>query len=945
MSRRFTISGPFVVGCCVAVALSLAGCGDASEQTTDFLDISEAPASGDGRTIVADSPDTGTDTGTAAEKPPAGIEAFQVGANEPLPGPPGISPSLASAEVAIPESIGSFMKTHCYRCHGAETQEADLSLRDMTRVIGDSADALNWQDILDKLNAGEMPPEDEPQPSKAELAKVVGDLTESLQAAQKMLRDSGGEIALRRLNRREYEATVKELLGIRILAERLPTDPAGRFDTIGQNQSLSSIDLENYFEQAQQVVRTAMHWAVQPRGKAKVVRKDFANSGKMEKKIHEILEKVQEVHDTDRSYKEVGLTEYEWNRYNRGSKKYPRHAEYRDRRNLAAYYSDNLKYHPMGRMLPIRNLVNSMGIPFQPDARAYYRLRASAGVVDGVKIRRSVRMTVPYAGKGGENGKPIGSFYVNGSIKEPSIHEMVWYPEFEDDFRPTTARSARKIVSFLEDQRGRPPNNQLYQHYRPIEPDVPDETILVRWLEAEGPFYDPKTPFEKLVDAHKVAKASDAELDKIAAEFLRSFAKHAFRGRGVSDEFTDRLHRYYKTRRAQGRSFREAIIDPLAMILTSTRFLYLVEPADHEAKDRNLDAVSLANRLAYFLWSGPPDGELLRLAKDGSLLQSNVLAQQVDRMLESPRAERFLEGFMSQWMHLKRLDSVGLSTRFFLHFTDAYLLSAKQEPVEFFKTLVEENLSATNLIDSDFVTINGTLAAKYGLTDHYTGDGFQKVNLPKDSARGGLMTQAAFLSIGTMGNRTSPVIRGSLVKEIILNDPPPPPPPNVPELIASSVDPLPSVQSLVQLHQKKAQCASCHARFDFIGLGLENFDAIGMWRDEELVTNVEHFSQLKNPRAKRKLYPVDASGELPNGQTFEDVQGLKAALMKEERTVAGSVFEGLLCYALGRDVSFTDREIIKTNLDDLSQPNVDGEKFAVREMIKRVVTSMPFRER
>ena len=164
-----------------------------------------------------------------------------------------------------------------------------------------------------------------------------------------------------------------------------------------------------------------------------------------------------------------------------------------------------------------------------------------------------------------------------------------------------------------------------------------------------------------------------------------------------------------------------------------------------------------------------------------------------------------------------------------------------------------------------------------------------------------------------MNNRTSPVIRGSLVKEIILNDPPPPPPPNVPELIASSVNPLPSVRTLVDLHQKKAQCASCHARFDFIGLGLENFDAIGMWRDEELVTNVENFSQLKNPRAKRKLYPVDASGSLPNGETFADVQGLKAALMKEERTAVASVFEGLLCYGLGRDVSFTDREIIETN--------------------------------
>ncbi len=852
--------------------------------------------------------------------------------------------STVRAEVALPGSIGTFLKNHCYRCHGAETQEADLSLDDMTREIWDSADALTWQDVLDKLNAGEMPPEGEPQPSQAELAKVVGDLTESLQAAQKMLRDSGGEIALRRLNRREYEATVKDLLGIRILAERLPTDPAGRFDTIGQNQSLSSIDLKNYFEQGQEVVRTALHWAVQPRAKAKVVRKDFANSGNMEKSIYEILEKVQEVHDTDRSYKEVGLTKYEWNRYNRGSKKYPRHAEYRDRRNLAGYYVDNLKYHPLGRMLPIRNLVNSMGIPFQSDARAYYRLRASAGVVDGVKIRRSIRMTVPHAGKGGENGKPIGSFYVTGSIKEPSTHEVLWYPEFEADFRPTTARDARKIVSFLEDQRGRPPNNQLYQHYRPIEPNVPDETILVKWLEAEGPFYDPKTPFEKLVDAHQVAKTSDAELDEIAADFLRSFAKHAFRGRSISDKFVGRLDRYYKTRRAEGQSFREAIIDPLAIILTSTRFLYLVEPARHDQIELKLEALSLANRLAYFLWSRPPDGELLRLAKDGSLLQSNVLAQQVDRMLESPRAERFFEGFMSQWMHLKRLDSVGLSTRFFLHFTDAYLLSAKQEPVEFFKILVEENLSATNLIDSDFVTINGVLAAKYGLTDHYTGDGFQKVRLPAGSPRGGVTTQAAFLAIGTMGNRTSPVIRGSLVKEILLNDPPPPPPPNVPELIASSDDPLPSVRSLVELHQKKVQCVSCHARFDFIGLGLENFDAIGMWRDEELVTNVENFSQLRNPRAKRKLYPVDASGSLPNGETFADVQGLKAALMKQDRTVAGALFEGLLCYAMGRDVSFTDREIINSNLDELSKPGGGGAKFAVREMIKRVVASKPFRE-
>ena len=850
-------------------------------------------------------------------------------------------PAASAQSVTAPDSIEAFFKSYCYNCHDADSAEADLNLADLERSIMNSADALNWQNILDKLNAGEMPPKDEKQPSSTEVAAVVGDLTEALQEAQKLLQDSGGEIALRRLNRREYEATVKALLGIRITAEDLPADPSGRFDTIGQNQSLSSIDLENYFEQAQEVVRTAMHWAVLPREKAKVVRKDTASLVNMEKKIYEILEKVQKVHETDRPYAEVGLSEYEWNRYNRGSEKYPRHAEYRDRRNLADYYSDNLNYHAMGRMLPIRNLVNSVGILFHCDARGYYRLRASAGVVDGVKIRRSIRMTVPNKGKGAENGKPIGSFYVTGSLEEPSTHEIVWYPEFEADFRPATASKARKSVWFGEDQRGRPPNNQLYQHYRPIEPDVPKETILVKWLEAEGPFYDKKTPFEELVDTYKVATASKEELDKVAEEFLKQFATAAFRGHEVSTEFLTKLHSYYKNQRGNGKRFHEAMVDPLALILSSPRFLYLLNPDIGEEKTtRALDAVSLANRLAAFLWSGPPDEELMKVAVDGSLLNEAILLKQTDRMLDHPRAREFYRGFISQWMRLKRLDSVGLNSRFLLHFTDAYILSAKQEPVEFFKTLVEENLSSTNLIDSDFVTIDGVLAAKYGLMDHYTGDGFQKVNLPPDSPRGGLTTQAAFLAIGTMGNRTSPVIRGSLVKEVLLNDPPPPPPPNVPELIDSSAEPLPSVRSLVEIHQKKAQCASCHARFDFIGLGLENFDAIGMWREKELVTDVENFSQLKNPRAKRKLYPVDASGSLPNGETFADVQGLKAALMKEERAVAGSVFEGLLCYALGREGSFTDLPLIDAVLDAL-----EAEQYPMRELVKRVVISQPFLNR
>jgi hypothetical protein len=192
------------------------------------------------------------------------------------------------------------------------------------------------------------------------------------------------------------------------------------------------------------------------------------------------------------------------------------------------------------------------------------------------------------------------------------------------------------------------------------------------------------------------------------------------------------------------------------MILTSTRFLYLCEPDDIEKqptepnktesertlpnqvvskepisrKSRALDAYSLASRLSYFLWSSPPDQELNRLVETGDLQKPQVIEKQIERMLKSPKAKNLFQGFMAQWTHLKRFDSVGLDSKLFLHRTDGMIHSSKQEPVEFFKVLVHENLSASNLIDSDFVVVNGVLANKYGLSEHYDGDGFKKVSIP-----------------------------------------------------------------------------------------------------------------------------------------------------------------------------------------------------------------------
>ena len=750
------------------------------------------------------------------------------------------------------------------------------------------------------------------------MSAAIGDLTNVLFKAEEKLKDSGGKIALRRLNRREYQATIKDLMGIKFKMKHLPDDASGRFDTIGQNQSLSSMQLQKYFSAAQEIVKTSLFWAVKPRQKATVTKVNCQNMVKQEKRIYEVIELVKRIKKTGENYRDLGISEKEWDTHN------PDGAGYKNRKNYYNYYVKNKKYFSQGRMLPMHTLVSSLSVGITQDARATYRLSLSAGVVDGVKIRRGVRLAIGENGLGNKNGKLIASCFITGSIDKPSTHKMIFEPDFDINFKPNSKKKLRLGVTINEDAKGGPGTQQLYPDFKPIEPNVPIETIMVKWAAAEGPFYAPKSPFELLVEKYKVASANDKQLDAIAPKFIAEFAAAAFRGNRAPKEFIDKLVYYYRMERMKGKDFKQAIVDPLAMILSSTKFLYLLEQAQQK-----LDAVSLANRLAYFLWSSPPDAKLMKLAQSGAILKTEVLNSEVDRMLASPKSESFYSGFMSQWLHLKRFDEVGLSSRLLLHRTDAMIDSSKKEPIEFFKTLVKEDLCASNIIDSDFVMADGILALRYGLSKYYTGDGFKKIKLPNNSPRGGIMTQSAFLSMGTMGNRTSPVIRGALVKEILLNEPPPPPPPNVPELVHTGVDPLASVRSLVILHQQKTQCASCHARFDFIGLGLENFGPMGLWRDKEVVSQATKAVQLK--KSKKKVYDIDASGQLPDGTKFKDIFELKQALMKRKRQVADSLLEGLLAYALGRDISFTDRPLIRQVLNDLRK-NIEGmlmEKFTL----------------
>ena len=258
------------------------------------------------------------------------------------------------------------------------------------------------------------------------------------------------------------------------------------------------------------------------------------------------------------------------------------------------------------------------------------------------------------------------------------------------------------------------------------------------------------------------------------------------------------------------------------------------------------------------------------------------------------------------------------------YFNEGVQQDAKERGEGILLLVVKENLPAANLVDSNFVTVNGALAAHYGLDFPETKtDKFQKVSLPDDSPRGGLITQTAFLVTGSNGERSSPVIRGALIMEKLLHDAPAPPPPNVPELGAASDSPKTNRQ-MVELHQQKAVCASCHKKMDIVGFGLENFDTTGRWRNEENVG--------------RKSVPIQPGGTLPDGSTFTNVIELKKVLLTYEDKLAKELLESLLAYALGRTVEFSDADDVESLLTKLKP-----DRYRVGSMIREIALSPLFR--
>jgi mono/diheme cytochrome c family protein len=435
-----------------------------------------------------------------------------------------------------------------------------------------------------------------------------------------------------------------------------------------------------------------------------------------------------------------------------------------------------------------------------------------------------------------------------------------------------------------------------------------------------------ETPSRKRIFSCHPAKAGNEP--SCAKTILSTLARRAYRRPATAEEVQTLLG-FYKQGRADG-SFEHGIEMALRAMLTSPPFLFRIEREPSSAKAPEgktgayrIDDLDLASRLSFFLWSSIPDDQLLDAAVGGRLKDSKVLEQQVRRMLADKRAEALVTNFASQWLYLRNLESSKPDSRLFPDFDDNLRQAFRRETEMLFESVVKENRSVIDLLRADYTFLNERLAKHYGIPNVY-GSHFRRVELGPNHVRGGLLGQGSIMTVTSYANRTSPVRRGQWILENLLGTPVPPPPVNVPPLPENEPGAkiLTMRERMVQ-HRANAVCASCHQLMDPVGLATENFDAIGRYRTQSEAGG-----------------PIDASGGLPDGSSFDGAIGLRKAVLNRPELFVTTLTEKLMTYALGRGLEYYDAPAVR---DITRRAGTDDYRFS--SVVLGIVNSTPFRMR
>lgn len=549
---------------------------------------------------------------------------------------------------------------------------------------------------------------------------------------------------------------------------------------------------------------------------------------------------------------------------------------------------------------------------------------------------------------------PTGGFVLNsngartGPVEIPVTGEYeiavtTWGERGGDELPRLSVRVDRREVAaaFVEGLRDTPQTErvrlrlekgtrQIAAHFTNDfwQPGVADRNLAIEQVTIAGPLPGSveHPPTRQSVLWSRPADDSVQAGRDAAAVMLERFASRAFR-RAVRPEELAGLVNLYARARAEGDTHEESMRVALSAVLISPGFLYrsIDNPqADEPQSIYALSSHELASRLSYFLWSSTPDEELHALAVAGRLNDDAVLRTQVRRMLADPKADAFIENFAGQWLHLRNLDRLSIDRTRFPEYTSELRDAMITEAVMFFGDLVRNNRPVTELIDSKHTYLNGPLAALYGFADLAgMGDQFRRVDLPEDSPRGGILTMGAVLTVTSNPTRTSPVKRGLYVLEQILGTPPPPPPPEIPPLEQAETQTAhhASLREQLAAHLTDMTCASCHNRMDPLGLAMENFNAIGQWRDAD------------------ESGPIDASGTLPGGVSFVGPQELKEILLGREDLFIENLTRKLMTYALGRGVEPFDRPTVARIVEHTRE---NGDQITA--IIEGIVLSDAFRK-
>ena len=836
-------------------------------------------------------------------------------------------PLEAGQDVSLPEeTIKPVIQNHCIHCHGPEKQKGKMRLDTLSLSITDNETAESWQQVLNALNAGEMPPEDEPELDPVAKADFLEALATKMVQARRNLADRGGAITMRRLNRREYANSLRDLLGARINVTELPADTSSTaFDTSSSSLIMSSDQFEQYLALGREALNEAFA-RQDSRGIGFAERKEAedGNLDRIRRNLHTRMEGHQRytrwkgrIDDLARlpEHREAVARMRELN------KRRPKHDFHHWWRELPGapdpkeygFTDGNHATHVgVGQWNTIPHLAYYISQP-ENDTGAWlsigdnavtpwYTFQANAPPGDYVvRIRMGANPDVNPQRRFVEFGRRSQGFVhlstheVTSTIEQPQIIEI-----------PVTHTVGSDRVFFVR-ERGTfdsgQQSNFKFSRGKKENGIAPDYALWVDWAEVV------QVPESEFITPPGLMALKDAEEN--LRDALQKFAIEACRGKRLSPSFVDRLAGIYEMHRRADKEHREALVETVAVILASPRFLYL-----SEFPEGKVPPMELASRLSFFLQGAPPDPTLRDLAQQGSLIDPEILVAQTNRLLNDPEfLPGFVDPFAHQWLDMERLDFFEFDHRRHPDFDKSTKAAARREVSESISHVIRQNLSLTNLLHADYVVVNSLLANYYGI-DGVKGDEFRPVGIPGNSPRGGLPGMAAIHAMGSNGVETNPVERGVWVLRKLFNNPPPPAPANVPQITRLS-DQLLTTRERLAIHQEEAQCASCHRKIDPIGFGLENFDAAGRWRTED---HYEH-------RNQRKSWTIDASGKFHNGPAFADFFELRDQIGSRKEDFATGFAEALVSYALGRPAGFGDRELIEQIVEKAREKDYRAREF------------------